>query len=132
MLQGGEDTVLIHRAGDIVGLLLDGVVSGAHGHPDPGVAEHGKIVLSVTKGHGLLQGDMEIVQDGVHAEVLAAGGGDYVQETGVPAGGFQVGSPVQQQMLVVPVQKGQGLIQLPVQRPGGVADRGKRQIQLPH
>ena len=38
VLQGGEDAVLIHRAGDIIRLALDIAAGVSHGHPDMGVA----------------------------------------------------------------------------------------------
>ena len=130
--QGGEHAVLVHCAGGIVGPGLDKVTGRAHGHADPRVAQHGQVVLSVAKGHGLCRGQAEVGEHGIHALVLASSGGDDIQEGWVPPGGLQVGSPVQQQVFVLLRQEGDGLVQLAVQGAAGVLNGGQGEVQVLH
>ena len=70
--------------------------------PMPSVDQHGQVVFSVAKGHAVFQRDAEVVQNGIHSQILSSGGRDDVQKIGVPAGGLEVGSAVQQQVLLLP------------------------------
>ena len=89
MFQSGQNTVLIHCPGHKVGVRAYESVGVAHGYSHMGVAEHRNVVFPIAEGHGVLQGDAEEVQNGVHTLVLAAAWGNNIHEIWVPAHDLQ-------------------------------------------
>ena len=71
-----------------------------------------------------------MVQDGVHPQILSPDGRNDVQKIGMPAGGFEVGGPVQQQVLLFPAEEGDRLIDLPAQGIAGGTHRRHGDIQF--
>ena len=91
--QGGDHAVLVHRAGGIVGLgILPKSLAEPMATPIPAWRSMVRSFSPSPKGHGLLRGKAEVGEHGVHALVLAPGGGDDIQKGGVPPGGLQVGA----------------------------------------
>ena len=50
--EGIEDTIIIYRRGDIVGLLFQLLNGVAHGHTDTRLDDHGGVVAAITKSNG--------------------------------------------------------------------------------
>lgn len=53
--EGIEDTIIIYRRGDIVGLLFQFLNGVAHGHTDTRLDDHGGVVAAITKGYCVLR-----------------------------------------------------------------------------
>ena len=127
MIQRGEDTQFIHPTGGIVGLRFDKVTGAAHGYADAGKAEHRQIVFPVAEGHDLIPGDAQMIHDGLHTGVLAAGGRDDVQEHVAPAGVIEPGSQFKEFVLLLRGEEGDDLIDGDLKGPGQRLDGGRGQ-----
>jgi len=80
-----SNATVIDRGGDEVGMAFHLVGGVAHSYPDAGMAQHGYVVASVTKGHGLFQVQPEMSDNGIYAPLLGVSFGGDVGKRGIPA-----------------------------------------------
>ena len=111
VFQSPDDTVLVHTGGDVVGMVLHGLVGVSHGDANGGMAEHGEVIFAITKGHCFLQRNIKMAQNGVHTFVFSTAASHNINKVRVPAHGDEILYVSGEDILILFAQEGHHLIE---------------------
>ena len=90
MAQGVQDSVIIDRCGNVIGVLFQFRGGIGHSYPYSGLQNHGKVIAAVTKGDGTCGVKTLVAGDSLNALALVCVAGGDIRELRMPAARYAV------------------------------------------